>query len=88
MWPNLGRDELVARSHEWARERGFEVVVVFEGTDESADDRIRELATQLQAEGRSYWLVTSDRELRESAGAEAERVVGGGTFARELSRAS
>jgi hypothetical protein len=88
VWPNLDRDELVTRSRGWAGERGVEVVVVFEGADESADDRIGELAAQLQAEGRPYWLVTSDRELRESAGAHAERVVGGGTFARELSRAS
>ena len=33
-----------------------------------------------------YWLVTSDRELRERAGQAAERVIGGGTFARELTR--
>ena len=31
-----------------------------------------------------YWLVTSDRELRELAGRGAERVIGGGTFANEL----
>ena len=33
-----------------------------------------------------YWLVTSDRELRERAGPNAERVIGGGSFARELTR--
>lgn len=33
-----------------------------------------------------YWLVTSDRELRERAGGNAERVIGGGSFARELTR--
>ena len=33
-----------------------------------------------------YWLVTSDRELRERAGQNAERVIGGGSFARELTR--
>jgi rRNA-processing protein FCF1 len=33
-----------------------------------------------------YWLVTSDRELRERAGRNAERVIGGGSFARELTR--
>ncbi len=32
-----------------------------------------------------YWLVTSDRELRERAGADAERIVGGGAFLAELS---
>ena len=31
-----------------------------------------------------YWLVTSDRELRERAGERAERVIGGGAFIREL----
>jgi hypothetical protein len=33
-----------------------------------------------------YWLVTSDRELLERAGRNAERVIGGGSFARELTR--
>ena len=32
----------------------------------------------------TYWLVTSDRELRERAGGRAERVIGGGAFARIL----
>jgi hypothetical protein len=31
-----------------------------------------------------YWLVTSDRGLRERAGERAERVIGGGSFVREL----
>lgn len=30
------------------------------------------------------WLVTSDRELREAAGGSAGRVIGGGSFLREL----
>jgi hypothetical protein len=30
------------------------------------------------------WLVTSDRELREVAGGSAARVIGGGSFLREL----
>jgi hypothetical protein len=88
VWPNIGRDELVERCRAWAAEQGVEIDVVFEGERESADDRLRELAARLAGEGRPYWLVTSDRELRASAGGEAERVVGGGTFARELSRAS
>ena len=33
-----------------------------------------------------YWLVTSDRELRERAAGTAERVIGGGCFARDLTR--
>jgi hypothetical protein len=31
--------------------------------------------------------VTSDRELRERIGDRAERIIGGGSFARELRRA-
>ncbi|MGH3103756.1 MAG: hypothetical protein ACRDN6_06645 [Gaiellaceae bacterium] len=31
-----------------------------------------------------YWLVTSDRALRSIAGRDAERTIGGGSFAREL----
>jgi hypothetical protein len=57
-------------------------VVVFEG-DESADDRIAREAAELDE---PYWLVTSDRGLRERAAARAERVVGGGSFVRELLR--
>jgi predicted RNA-binding protein with PIN domain len=88
VWPNIARDDLVERCRAWARGRSVETQVVFERERESADDRIRQLAAQLAVEGRPYWLVTSDRELRASAGAGAERVVGGGTFARELSGAS
>jgi predicted RNA-binding protein with PIN domain len=88
VWPNIARDELEERCRVWAAEQGLEVAVVFEGERETADDRLRELAKRLQAEGRPYWVVTSDRELRASAGRGAERVVGGGTFARELARAS
>jgi predicted RNA-binding protein with PIN domain len=47
---------------------------------ESADDwLIRETPRYPRA-----WLVTSDRALRAAAGAEAERVLGGGGFLREL----
>ena len=88
VWPNIDRDELVKRCRAWAAARGVEIEVVFEGERETADDRLRELAAGLGAEGRPYWLVTSDRELRASAGGGAERVVGGGTFVRELLRAS
>ncbi len=49
---------------------------------ESADDWIARESPALAP----YWLVTSDRELRERAGGAAERVVGGGSFARELTR--
>jgi hypothetical protein len=56
-------------------------VVVFEGA-ETADDRIAREASELEG---PYWLVTSDRGLRARAGDAAERVIGGGSFARELS---
>jgi hypothetical protein len=49
---------------------------------EIADDWIAREAPLLAP----YWLVTSDRELRERAGRNAERVIGGGSFARELTR--
>jgi rRNA-processing protein FCF1 len=55
-------------------------LVVFEG-EESADDRIAREAAELDG---PYWLVTSDRGLRERAGGRAERLLGGGSFAREL----
>jgi hypothetical protein len=77
----------------WADEHGVRAVVVFDGSapsgavgtgPESADDWLTREATRLAKEGRPYWLVTSDRELRNRAGAHAERVIGGGSFAREL----
>jgi len=47
---------------------------------ESADDwLIREAPNYPGA-----WLVTSDRALRAAAGGQAERVIGGGSFLREL----
>jgi hypothetical protein len=48
---------------------------------ESADDWIAREAAELDE---PYWLVTSDRELRERAGGGAERTIGGGAFLREL----
>lgn len=55
-------------------------MVVFEG-DETADDRIAREAAELDE---PYWLVTSDRGLRKRVAGRAERVIGGGSFAREL----
>ncbi len=51
---------------------------------ESADDWIARRAAELAGAGQRYWLVTSDRELRERAGVAAERTIGGGGFLREL----
>jgi hypothetical protein len=95
-WPNLSPEQLVSRSRAWAAREGAELLVVFDGPPpedaddvtgtgaESADDRIADLAAGLAADGRPYWLVTSDRELRRRAGAAAERVIGGGAFVRGL----
>lgn len=80
LWPNLGRDELVDLVDAWAAREGHQALVVFEGK-ETADDRIAAWAAGVEG---PYWLVTSDRELRRRAGARAERIVGGGAFARML----
>ena len=97
-WPNIPEDEVVRRTAAWAAAEGVDALVVFDGRAPEADAAVRVVATgarsaddwiadeaeRLAAEGVSYWLVTSDRELRERAGAEAERVIGGGTFAALL----
>ena len=80
VWPNIDRAELEERCREWGRAHGHDVVVVWEG-DGSADDQI---ASEVQRLPPPIWVVTSDRELRGRVGAHAERVVGGGSFARRL----
>jgi rRNA-processing protein FCF1 len=79
-WPNLPRDELVELVDAWAEREEVRPIVVFEG-GETADDRIAREAGELDG---PYWLVTSDRGLRERAGGRAGRVIGGGTFLRQL----
>jgi hypothetical protein len=80
IWPNLSRERLVELVERWSADHDVDALVVFEGQDESADDRIVRETARLDR----YWLVTSDRELRRRAGGRAERVVGGGAFVREL----
>ena len=80
VWPNIARGELDALVEAWADREGHRALVVFEG-EETADDRIARWAAEPEG---PYWLVTSDRELRERAGPGAERVIGGGAFARTL----
>lgn len=80
VWPNIGREELVELVERWARQEGHRALVVFED-EESADDRIARWAADPEG---PYWLVTSDRELRDRAGGGAQRVLGGGAFARLL----
>jgi hypothetical protein len=98
-WPNIAPADLVELVAAWAERRQIDAVVVFDGRapagrpdraevvgtlDETADDWIARAAAGYAAEGRAYGLVTSDRGLRARAGAAAERVVGGGSFAGEL----
>jgi hypothetical protein len=80
LWPNMSGDELAERSAAWGDANGHDVIVVWEGS-ESADDRIAGAVRELAA---PVWVVTSDRELRERVRPYAERIVGGGSFAREL----
>ena len=80
VWPNIARSELEHRCRDWGRARGHDVIVVWEG-DGTADDQIAWEVRQLPP---PVWVVTSDRELRERVAAHAERIVGGGSFAREL----
>jgi rRNA-processing protein FCF1 len=80
VWPNIARAELEQLCHDWAREHGHDVIVVWEGA-ETADDTI---AAEVRERVGPLWVVTSDRELRERVAARAERIVGGGSFAREL----
>jgi predicted RNA-binding protein with PIN domain len=95
LWPNLSPERLVELLAEWAEREGVEAVAVFDGPapaplqgvdvvgtgQESADDWITRRAAELNE---PYVLVTSDRELRDRAGKGAERIVGGGAFARAL----
>jgi predicted RNA-binding protein with PIN domain len=99
-WPNIPEDELVKLACHWAERNGVRAVVVFDGRapavsdgahctvvgtkDESADEWLIRRAAELRAAGERFWLVTSDRALREAAGDGAERTIGGGSFASEL----
>jgi predicted RNA-binding protein with PIN domain len=95
LWPNLAPERLVELLAEWAETEGAEAIAVFDGPApdavagvevvgtgrESADDWIARRAAELDE---PYVLVTSDRELRDRAGGNAQRIIGGGAFAREL----
>ena len=78
-WPNVSRAELVRLVEGWARREGLDARVFWEGK-ETADDTIARAAAGLD----HYWLVTSDRGLRQRAGGRAERVIGGGGFLGQL----
>jgi uncharacterized protein YaiI (UPF0178 family) len=95
LWPNLSAEWLVELLAAWATREGVEAIAIFDGRapepvhgvqvvgtgSESADDWIARRVTELEG---PYMLVTSDRELRKRAGANAARVIGGGAFARVL----
>lgn len=80
LWPNMPRAELMERSRAWGDRHGHRVEVVWEGA-RTADDEIARLAAELNGE---VWVVTSDRGLRDRVEGNAARVIGGGSFAREL----
>jgi hypothetical protein len=90
-WPNLSDEELLERARGWAERHGHDLVLVFDGSApegaigtgrESADDwLIREVPKHPGA-----WLVTSDRALRDAAGANTDRIIGGGGFLAEFEK--
>jgi hypothetical protein len=82
LWPNIPGEELVERSEAWGRQEGHDVQLVWEGT-ESGDDQIARLVKELEP---PVWVVTSDRGLRDRVRDQTDRVIGGGSFARELRR--
>ena len=95
LWPNLSPEQLVELLARWAEAEGAHAIAVFDGhgpetvagvelvetSTESADDWITRRVAELSE---PYILVTSDRELRQRAGRNADRIIGGGAFAREL----
>ncbi len=82
LWPNIARDELEPLCAAWAEANGHETIVLWEGA-ESADDTIARYVTELEP---PVWVVTSDRQLRTRVEPHAERILGGGSFARALLR--
>ena len=80
LWPNMSKHELEERAAHWGEQQGHQVVVVWEGA-EIADDRIAREVEELDP---PVWVVTSDRGLRERVTGRAVRLIGGGSFAREL----
>jgi predicted RNA-binding protein with PIN domain len=82
LWPNMPGEELVERSAAWGKQEGHDVQVVWESS-ESGDDQIARRVKELEP---PVWVVTSDRGLRDRVRDHAERIIGGGSFARELRR--
>jgi predicted RNA-binding protein with PIN domain len=80
VWPNIPRDDLTALVEVWGEENGHDAVVVWEGNG-TADDHIARDVRELET---PVWVVTSDRELRRRVEPYVERILGGGSFARDL----
>jgi hypothetical protein len=90
-WPNMSQEQLVHRAREWAASEGHQVLIVFDGAppedapdllgSQHADDAIAEVAMGLDD---PWWLVSSDRGLRERVGRRPARIVGGGSFLRTI----
>lgn len=96
-WPNTGAVELCRLAAAWGEREGVEVVAVLDHPlageaplrvlaepGRSADDLIAEAAERLEAAGAEVWAATSDRELRARVEPHAARLLGGGSFLREL----
>jgi hypothetical protein len=91
LWPNLLREELVARVRAWAAREGHDVRIVFDSSppedapdlvgSDYADDAIVRLVDELAG---PVWVVTSDRGLRDRLSGRVDRIIGGGRFARSL----
>ena len=93
LWPNLSPERLVELLAPWAAEQGVDVIAVFDGPapepvagieivgtgSESADDWITAKTAELSE---PFTLVTSDRELRQRAWSNADRIIGGGLRSR------
>jgi hypothetical protein len=80
LWPNIPRDELEDLTARWGEKHGHDARIVWEGA-ETADDTIAREVGELDP---PVWVVTSDRGLRDRIGDRAARIIGGGSFAREL----
>jgi hypothetical protein len=91
IWPNMPPDELIRRARDWASREGHELLMVFDGRpperapdlvgSHDADGKIVELARGFDG---PWWLVSSDRGLRERLEDAPERIVGGGSFVRTI----
>jgi hypothetical protein len=77
IWPNVSREELVELLAGWKDASGDAPLVVFDGGAPDAVPGVNAVGSGAE---------TAD-ELRERAGARAERIVGGGSFVRELTGA-